>query len=61
MTQEHVRQTLAAIGVTFRKTGYGDYRLVVRGTSEDSAYYTTDLEDAYFTGLAMSDEARGLA
>lgn len=36
----------------------GEYRVNYRGGKEATAYYTTDVEDAYHTGLAMVEERR---
>lgn len=52
MTLEQVREELGRVGVTIRKRD-GEYRVNFRGGKEATAYYTTDLEDALQTGLAM--------
>jgi hypothetical protein len=48
-------KTLCAIvhACTLRKTDAGEYRVNLRGGSESSAYYASDLEDAVNTAAAM--------
>lgn len=55
-----VKKSLQARNVTIRKTGWGDYRVNVKPSAEtyageDGAYYTTDLQDALDTGIALAD------
>lgn len=55
LTQANVKTALAAIGLTFRKTEYGEFRVAFREeNNESSAYYTDDLQDAYDTGCMMA-------
>ncbi len=54
LTLKQVRATLAPLGVTIRKTGYGDEILVrIKGSPAGHGYFTTELDDALDTGLAM--------
>lgn len=41
-------------GVVLKTTEYGEYRVNFKGGSEDTAYYTDDLDDAVATGLHMA-------
>lgn len=53
-TLANVRAALRPRGLSIRSTGFGDYRVAFAGRgNEASAYYTTDLEDAFYTGIAM--------
>ena len=56
-TQANVKAALQSLGLTFRKTS-SDYRVSLQSltgqANEDAAYYTDDIEDAYYTGLAMA-------
>lgn len=54
--QKCARAALAKRGVTLTVRD-GEYRVNFVGGKEDSAYYTTDLNDALSTGRAMA--ARG--
>lgn len=55
LTVAMVRQSLKRIGVTIRKNQFGEYRvnLAAPHGNEQTAYYTTDLQDALATGHAM--------
>lgn len=53
LTMKVVGAALRAIGVTMRKTEYGEYRVNFRGGTEATACYTDDLRDALDTGIAM--------
>ncbi len=53
MTLKDVRQSLRFLGLTIRKTEYGEYRVNFAGKAEETAYYADDLSDAYKTGVAM--------
>lgn len=56
-TQAEAKAFCQSLGMTFRKTEWGEFRVAFKpapGTStEASAYYTTDLEDAIDTAFAM--------
>lgn len=55
LTQAMVKSELNAMGLSFRRTAWGDeFRVNYRGGTEDSAYYTDDLSDALDTGKAMA-------
>lgn len=55
----NIQQGLASLGVSIRfNRDYGEYRVNLHGGSEDTAYYTDDLEDAYLTGIFMSKSLR---
>ena len=53
LTLAMVRAELRAVGVSISKTDWDEYRVNFRGGNEATAYYTTGLEDARGTGLAM--------
>lgn len=48
-----VRMELISLDVIIRQSEEGEYRVCRRGASEDSAYYTTDLQDALDTGRKL--------
>jgi hypothetical protein len=50
LTFAAVKAELATIGVKIRKTDCGEFRVVLAGQGEESAYYTDDLSDALGTG-----------
>lgn len=56
LTLAKVRQSLKAIRVTIRRTDAGDLRVCLNGRQENSAYYTSDLQDALDTGRRMDAE-----
>jgi hypothetical protein len=60
MTQREAKQRLSAINMRLTKYD-GEYRVTAQEWSgvqaENGAYYTTDLEDAYFTALEMRKRA----
>lgn len=57
---EAVERKLSAVGVEITKTknkrkeGECEYRVNLKGGREATAYYSTDLNDAYDTGLGLS-------
>lgn len=53
-----VKGQLRAIGMTVNKSRYGEYRVNFSGGTEATAYYTTTLDDALATGIAMASEGR---
>lgn len=53
LTIATVREQLGNVGITLRKRD-GEFRVNVAGYTENSAYYTNDLEDARDTGLEMA-------
>ena len=48
-----VKSELKSIGISFRKSDAGDYRVNYRNGVEATAYYTDSLQDALDTGRAM--------
>ena len=44
---------LKARGVIVRRTPWGEYRVNFKGGREATAYYTTDIDDAKDTAVAM--------
>lgn len=54
ITVRQARDVLKVAGLTLRATGWGDYRVGWRGDPADAAYFSDDLEDAFFTGLDMA-------
>lgn len=59
-TFTNVKQGLAALGVSIKfDRDYREYRVNYHGGREETAYYTDDLEDAYLTGVRMSQEIQG--
>jgi hypothetical protein len=55
ITDADLRALLTLHGATVRKRD-GEYRVCLRGGTEDSAYYTGDRDDALETGVAMAAE-----
>ena len=54
LTLGKVRAELRAVGVAITHSAeFSEYRVNFRGGNEATAYYTTDIEDARDTGLAM--------
>jgi hypothetical protein len=58
LTQKTVRAALSRVGISFRKTDCGEYRVNFRNGREETAYYTDDLSDALNTGIAMLNPAQ---
>lgn len=56
LTLAIVRELLSRVGVTIRSAD-GEFRINVRGASEEAAGYQCDLSDALDTGRAMADRA----
>jgi hypothetical protein len=54
LTQAFVKKELQAVGCTFRKTDWEEFRVNVAGGEEATAYYTTCLDDALTTGKHMA-------
>lgn len=55
ITFQYVKDVLNILGLTISKYD-GEYRVnFARGGSEETAYYTDDLDDAYGTGIRMAD------
>ena len=54
MTIREAKTELRKVGVTLRKKD-GEFRVNLAGGSESTAYYTDDLEDAFQTGVYMSN------
>lgn len=61
MTQREARQRLSQINMRLTVDIDGEYRVTAQEWSgvqaENGAYYTDDLEDAYFTALDMRKRA----
>lgn len=56
MTMRKAKEALKLVGVTIAYMDFGEeYRVNLAGGREATAYYTSDLEDAYRTGLAMAE------
>lgn len=53
LTIKEAKAIIRALGMTLRKTEYGDFRVNYYYAGEPSAYYTTDLQDAVDTAIAM--------
>lgn len=60
LTQSAVRIELRKVGVVLNRTEWSEYRVNFLGGREATAYYTNDLEDARYTGLAMAARKTGL-
>lgn len=58
MTVAQARMLLDSIGVSIRRTPYGEYRVNYKGGTEATAYYATDLKDAVETGIVMARQRR---
>src|SRR3954464_2844459 len=56
-TMKEVRIALSLYGVSVTKTEDGEFRVVLQGETEKSAYYTDDADDAIGTGKLMRAEA----
>ncbi len=54
MTLHDAKRELAKLGITMTtRPAIGEYRVNVAGGKETTAYYATDFDDAYQTGLQM--------
>lgn len=53
MNMKSVKEEFKNLNLTIRHTEFGEYRVNFKGASEDTAYYASDIEDAYSTGLVM--------
>lgn len=51
-TVEEVRHAVRGFGLTFRRVD-GECRINFEGAGEGPAYYTDDLEDAFWTAVKM--------
>jgi hypothetical protein len=54
LTLEAVKRELDGLGIVIRRSVGGEFRVNLRGGSESTAYYATDLQDALGTGKAMA-------
>lgn len=54
MTLKEARAILSPLGISLRKTEYGEYRVNFKGGKEATAGYQTDLDDAVATGRDMA-------
>lgn len=59
VTLTSVRKRLSEYGIVIRKTEHGEFRVNFRNGKDDTAYYTTCLDDALFTGITMAKEYYG--
>lgn len=50
-----VKASLKEVGVGISKRE-GEYRVCAQGHSEDAAYYTSSLSDAWITGMRIAHE-----
>lgn len=53
-TQAQAREAIKALGMRFKKTEAGDFRVSFPDDREAQAYYTDDLDDAVATAKAMA-------
>ena len=61
-TQNETFAAIRAMGLTVRKTGYGNeirvaYADLKGDEQEASAYYTDDREDAFYTAVRMVEDS----
>lgn len=61
LTLADARASLARLGVTLRKTEFGEYRVNFRHGAEVTAVYESDLASAIDSGLAMQAHRARLA
>ena len=54
MTLQQAKSIARHLRLTLRKVRSGDYRVNFRDGNETTAYYTTNLEDAVKTAVAMA-------
>jgi hypothetical protein len=59
LSQNIVRTSLMSLGIAFRKTEHGEFRVNLLRGKEATAYYTDDLADALATGKLMAKRANG--
>jgi len=61
MTIKQAKTELAALGITLKKTAYGEFQVAPKGNGSIGvsrpAYYTNDLADAIATGKLMARKA----
>lgn len=53
LTIAYVQSVFSPLGISLRKRD-GEFRVNFVGGNEDTAYYTTDLQDALNTGVVMA-------
>lgn len=53
MTLKEAQKTASALGMSIRKTAYGDYRVNVKNAAEKYATYEATIDDAVDTMLAI--------
>jgi hypothetical protein len=53
-SQKSAFAAIRSLGLTVKKTEDGEIRVNFKGHSEETAYYTTDLKDAYDTARSMA-------
>lgn len=49
MTHAQLIRVVRALGLSIRRTEHGEWRINLRGGTEDTAYYTDNAEDALNT------------
>lgn len=60
LTVATVRAQIRELGLVFKKTEYGEYRVNRPYHSDTSAYYTDSLRDALDTAYAMDAESKAI-
>lgn len=53
LTQKDLFKLVRELGLSIKKTEYGEYRINYKDRGEASAYYTDDRDDALATARAM--------
>ena len=59
MTIAEAKKLVSALGMTFKKTECGEFRVNYKGGRESTAYYAADIQDAIDTAKAMKGERQG--
>lgn len=62
LTQKEVREFVTSLGLSFQVREGNEFRIAYKlpgnKTHEDSAYYASDLDDAWCTAYAMAERQR---
>jgi len=61
LTLARAKAALRIVNVVLRGKVCGDYRVNILGGTEETAYYTPDLDDACQTGVVMAVHALSIA